>query len=401
MQTLRIGLIREEKVPYDNRVSLSPEQCVELKTKFPQIAVIVQPSPRRCFADIEYTEKGIEVKEDLSVCDLLIGIKEIPVQFLLTGKTYLFFSHTIKKQPHNRDMLKTILAKNIRLIDYECLTDTNGERLVGFGHFAGVVGAHNGLMTWGKRFGLFDLKPAYKCSTYNELIEQYKHLTLPPIKIAVTGTGRVGKGIIEFLDRLHVKKIAPEEFLNNTFNESVFAVFASKDLFKNKLAHEFIRSEFHTHPELYESVFLPYTSAADLIMNSVFWSPSMPQLFTKADMKSSSFHCKVIADLSCDIEGSIPATIRSTTIEDPVFGYDAQTEKECAPYSKSGIDIMAVSNLPNELPREASVEFGEHLINKIMGEFLKPQSNILKRATIIKNGRLTANFEYLTDYVMG
>ena len=253
-----------------------------------------------------------------------MGIKEIPPQFLLAGKSYVFFSHTIKKQPHNRDMLQTILAKTIRLIDYECLTDNNGDRLMGFGHFAGVVGAHNGLLAWGKRFGLFNLKPAHHCKNLNELVEQYSTVTLPPIKIAVTGTGRVGKGTVDFLDRLHVKKITPQQLLEQKFTEAVYAVFTSKDLFQNKLTHNFSRDEFHKHPANYTSIFLPYTTVTDLVMNAIFWSPAMPQLFSKEDMKTSAFHPKVIADISCDIDGSIPATIRYSSIEEPVFGYETQ-----------------------------------------------------------------------------
>jgi saccharopine dehydrogenase (NAD+, L-lysine forming) len=400
MKALKIGLIREEKIPNDTRVAFSPQQCIELKKKFPQFDLTVQPSPRRCFKDNEYLQNGIEVKEDLSGCDLLIGIKEIPAQFLIAGKSYLLFSHTIKKQPHNRNLLQAVLAKNIRLIDYECLADKNGKRLVGFGHFAGVIGAHNGLLTWGKRYGLFNLKPANRCNDYNELTEQYKHITLPPVKIAVTGTGRVGKGVAEFLDHLHIKRITPEQLLKDKFNEPVYAIFTSRDLFRNKLTHGFDRSEFHSHPELYESIFLPYTEVTDLVMNAIFWNPAMPQLFTKNNMKSSSFKIKVIADISCDINGSMPATIRYATIEDPVFGYDPKTEQECAPYSPSGIDVMAVSNLPNELPREASIEFGDNLVSKVMGEFLKPHSSIIQRAIIAENGRLTPNYEYLTDYVL-
>lgn len=396
---LKIGLLREEKIPFDNRVPFSPQQCLEVKKKFPQLYLTVQPSSHRCFSDREYKENNIEVQEDITDCDLLMGIKEIPAQFLVSGKSYLFFSHTIKRQPHNRDMLKTILAKTIRLIDYECLTDANGERLLGFGHYAGVVGAHNGLLAWGKRFGLFDLKPAHNCKDYNKLVEQYKSVKLPAIKIAVTGTGRVGRGATEFLENLKLKRISPQQFLEEKFNEPVYCVFTSKDLFKNKTAQTYDRTDFHLRPENYESVFLPYTKVTDLLMNAIFWSPTMPQLFSNADMKSPSFNTKVIADISCDINGSVPATIRYTTIEDPVFGYDAQTETECAPYYAKGITVMAVSNLPNELPREASVEFGNNLNEKIMPEFLKPQSDILKRATIAKNGRLMPNFEYLTEYV--
>lgn len=400
MPMLKIGILREEKIPVDNRTPFSPQQCIELKNKFPQFNIIVQPSPHRCFTDDEYRRCGIEIKEDLSGCSLLIGIKEIPPQFLLARKSYLLFSHTIKKQPHNRRLLQSVLLKNIRLIDYECLTDKNGERLIGFGHFAGVVGAHNGLLTWGKRFGLFNLKPAHNCKDVIELIAQYKNITLPTVKIAVTGNGRAGKGVVEFLEQLHIKKITPEQLLQNKFDEPVYAVFTSKDLFRNKLTHGYDHGEFHLHPEIYESQFLPYTGVTDMVMNAIFWSPAMPQLFTKEDMKSPSFNIKVIANISCDIDGAIPATIRSTTIEDPVFGYDPQTGKECKPFSPQSIDIMAVNNLPNEVPREASIEFGNNLIEKVIPELLKSKSDILKHATIAKNGRLTQGFEYLTDYVL-
>lgn len=395
---LKIALIREEKIPADNRVAFSPVQCQWIMNKFPEVKFVVQPSTNRCFTDDEYRNEDIEVNENISDCTLLIGIKEVPKEKLIAGKKYLFFSHTIKKQAHNQKLLQQVLDKKIELIDYECLVWENGERILGFGHFAGVVGAHNGFLTYGKRYNLFQLKPAHQCYDYRELIDQYKNIKLPPIKIAVTGTGRVARGAYEFLEKLNLRMVSIQNYLTKTFDEPVYVVLNTAQLYETKNGKPFNRNEFHQHPEMYESAFLPFAKVTNLFMNSIFWDPKAPPFFTKADMRSPDFKIKVIADITCDVDGSVPATIRDTTISEPVFGYNPQTEKEETPYQPQVIDVMAVSNLPNELPREASTEFGEKLIEYVIEELLLPESEIISRATIAKDGKLCKRFEYLSDY---
>ena len=209
---IKIGLIREGKIPVDSRVALTPEQVVDLQIKFSEVEVIVQTSDIRCYSDSEYAEKGITVKENIDECDILLGIKEVPVDQLIAEKTYLFFSHTIKKQPYNRQLLQEILKKNIRLIDYEVIRDKKGRRLVAFGRYAGIVGAYNGILTYGIRYNLFNLKRAKDCFDYNELKNEYKKVKLPPVKIVITGTGRVGQGAVEVLEGMRIKRIWPKDF---------------------------------------------------------------------------------------------------------------------------------------------------------------------------------------------
>lgn len=400
MGKLKIALIREEKNPADNRVAFSPVQCQWLMTKYPGLEIFVQPSENRCFKDDEYRKEDVEVREDVSDATLLMGVKEVPKEKLVEGKKYLFFSHTIKKQPQNRALLHAVLKKNIQLIDYECLVWENGERILGFGHFAGVVGAHNAFITYGKRYKLFSLKPAYQCSDYDELIETYKNITLPPVKIAVTGTGRVAKGAYELLEKLNLRMVSVQNYLTKDFNEPVYVVLNTSQLYESKNGKPFNRNEFHHHPENYISAFLPFAKVSNIFINAIFWDPKAPLFFTKEEMRRPDFRLKVIADVTCDVNGSVPATIRDSTIENPVFGYNPQTEKEEAPFQPQVIDVMAVSNLPNELPRESSTEFGDKLIEYVVEELLLDESIIIERATIAKNGSLTERFRYLEDYVV-
>lgn len=399
MKKIKLALIREGKTPPDNRVAFSPEQCVWLHKSYPELGLMVQSSPHRCYKDTEYQKAGIKINEEVNDADILIGIKEVPKEQLIAGKKYLFFAHVIKKQPHNREMLKEIIRKKITLIDYECLVWENGERVLGFGHFAGIVGAHNAFLTYGKRYKLFDLKPANQCQNYQELLEQYKNIKLPPVKIAVTGTGRAARGVYELLDKLNIRMVSIQNYLTKNFDEPVYIVLNTAQLYEKKNGKPFVRDDFHKHPENYDSAFSPFTKATDLFINAIFWDPRTPPFFTKKEMRSRDFKIKVIADITCDVNGSVPATIRDTSIEHPVFGYNPVTEKEDAPYQPQVIDVMAVSNLPNELPRESSAEFGNKLIEYVMEELLKPKSDIIDRATITKDGKLTDRFSYLSDYI--
>jgi saccharopine dehydrogenase (NAD+, L-lysine-forming) len=399
MKKTVFALLREGKVPVDTRAAFSPEQCLWLKNKYPEMDFIVQPCPFRCFTDKEYLNEGIEVKEDITSADWFIGIKEVPVKMLVAGKKYLFFSHTIKKQPHNKTMLQEILRKKITLVDYECLIWENGERILGFGHFAGVVGAHDAFLTWGKRFGIYNLKPAWQCHDYKELLNEYKDIKLPPIKIAVTGTGRVAKGAFELLEKLNIRMVSVQNYLTQTYNEPVYVVLNTSQLYERKDGKPFHKEEFHKSPQLYQSAFLPFTRVTDLFMNAIFWNPEAPPFFTKADIRSPEFKIKVIADITCDINGSVPSTIRDASMQEPVYGYNPVTEKEDAPYQPNVIDVMAVSNLPNELPRESSSEFGDKLIEYVVKEMLKEKSDVIDRATIAKDGALTERFSYLKEYV--
>jgi hypothetical protein len=398
---IRIGLIKEGKIPADNRVALTPAQCKWIQKNAPAIRVVVQSSANRCFSDREYLSAGTELKEDLSDCDILLGIKEVPVDQLITGKTYMFFSHTKKKQPQNQQLLRAILDKDIRLVDYECLEHEDGQRIIGFGFFAGIVGAHNGMMAYGDRTGLFKLERVYKQRSFRELIHTYFGLRLPNVKIAVAGSGRVAHGVLEIMNLMGIHEVEPDDYLVRRFSYPVYTQLKGADLYQDKITGNYKRLDFHEHPEKYNCKFLPYSQQTDILMNGVYWEKNIPRMFEKEDVKSEDFIIQTIADITDDVNGSIPINLGDQTIENPVYGVDKITLEKTAPYQKNSIDIMAVGNLPNELPRDASRYFGEQLIKHVLEDLIGNSSVIIERATMAKDGKLTPHFEYLKDYTEG
>lgn len=400
-QLTTIGIIREGKVPPDKRVPFTPIQIVEIQQRYPYVKIICQESDVRCFKDEEYKVLGITVQEDVSQCDILMGIKEVPVDQLIPEKTYLFFSHTIKKQPYNKTLLQEVLKKNIRLIDYETLKDRLGNRLVAFGRYAGIVGAYNGLWTYGKRYGIFSLRRAYECFDVNDLKLELRKIKLPPVKIILTGAGRVGKGAMETLDTAGIRKVNAKDFLTKEFNEPVYVQLSSADYHKRIEGGHFNREEFHQYPERYYSYFKSYTKVADILMAGAYWNPKAPVLFTRQDMLQADFKVKIIADITCDMNGSVPSTKRATSIIDPIYDYDPATDAVQPPLSNNNfVTVMAIDNLPCELPRSASEEFGRDLIDRILPLLIgDDKEKIIERATLAKEGKLTSYYTYLEDYV--
>lgn len=403
MENIKLGIIKERKTPPDYRVPLTPEQCKALLEQYDNVSIEAEESLSRCYANEEYENNGITLSKDVSHCDILLGVKEVPIPNIVPGKTYLIFSHTHKKQPYNRKLLQAFIDNNCRLIDYELLTNEVGVRVIAFGHFAGLVGAHNGLLTWGKRTGKLNLERAYKYKDLAAMLEAYKSVDIPPMKIVLTGSGRVAGGARDILDALQIKRLTPEEYLAmDEPNEAVYVQLDSKDLYKRKDGEPYKNEHFYAHPAMYESTFAPYTRGTDLMINAIYWDPQAPVFFTKEDMKSPGFGVKVIADITCDIEGSIPCTLKATTIADPFMGYDPKSGQEIAPFQPLGIDIMSIDNLPNELPRDASKAFGEQLTENVLPQLLgKEVGNMINRATICKNGKLNEGFEYLEDFLKG
>jgi saccharopine dehydrogenase (NAD+, L-lysine forming) len=398
---MKIGILREGKLPRDKRVPFTPAQCVILQREF-DVEVLVQPSDWRSFSDDEYRAAGVQLQEDLSTCDVLLGIKEVPMASLIPGKKYLFFSHTIKKQPHNQKLMHALIAKNIQMIDYECLTDPDFNRIIGFGHFAGIVGAYNGLRGYGLRFGLFDLKPAYQCRDMVELKEELKKVKLPNMKMIITGNGRVANGAIELLGLLHIRRITPYEFTHYSFREAVYTQLHSYDYNEAKDGAPWDRDRFYKHPEQFRSTFAKFTPHSDLLIHCSFWDPRAPRLFEKTDMKGPEFRVSVIADVTCDIDGSIPSTTKSSSIIEPFYGYNPQTETAVEkPFENSAITVMAVDNLPCELPRDASESFGKELLEKVIPALLgNDPDGLIERGSICKNGELLPRFNYLSEYAL-
>lgn len=401
MKKIKLGIIKEGKVPVDHRVPFTPEETKEIAEKFDNVEVVCQSSDIRCCQDAAYVSNGTPIVTDMSDCDVLMGVKEVSIPQLIPNKTYFFFSHTTKKQPYNRELLRAILDKKIRLIDYEHLTDANGTRVVAFGRYAGIVGAYNGVLTYGKRYRLFDIKPAHQCFDLEEMQGEYAKVKLPAIKIIVTGGGRVTKGAMEVLDGMEIRKVSPAQLLNERFDEAVYAQLNSRDYNKPKSGEDFIREEFHSSPDKYDGDFLKYAKVADLMIAGAFWNPKAPVLFRREDILKEDFRIKVIADVTCDIEGSIPSTKRPTTVDDPIYDYNpSEGTIEPALKIESNITVMAVDNLPCELPRNASEDFGRELIDNVLAHLLHDDSEeVIKRATITENGQLTERFSYLQDYV--
>lgn len=395
---LVIGLIKEGKVPPDNRVALTPAQCSWLVKNIPGLQICVQHADNRCFTDQEYKAAGVEVVKEVGHCDILMGIKEVPVEQLIDNKTYFFFSHTRKKQPYNRALMQAMVQKNITLIDYECLEHDDGQRIIGFGFFAGIVGAHNGIMAYGKRTGLFNLDYVFRNRDYRELIHTYFGLKLPNIKIAVTGSGRVANGITEVMNLLDVQEVETNEYLQRNFEYPVYVHLKGQDLYRHQQTHTYRRDDFHANPGAYNCLFKQYCAHTDILMNGIYWDPQMPRLFEWEDMANPGFRIATIADITDDTGGSVPCNLGDAVIGNPVYGVNVRERLRTEPYGSDVVDVMAVGNLPNELPRDASRYFGEQLIKYILPDLLKQSSKILERATILKEGMLTAPYAYLEQY---
>lgn len=398
---MKIGIIREGKVPSDQRTPFTPELLYEVKTIFGnRFSVCVESSADRCYTDEEYQQQGIDVVDDMSSADILFGVKEVPIKQLISKKTYFFFSHTIKKQPRNEALLKAILVKSIRLIDYELLKNPAGERVVAFGRWAGIVGAYNAFWTYGKKTGLYELRRASACKDLEDLKVELRKVSLPLIKICVTGSGRVGKGVLEILEILGIREVEPQDFLRNEFEEPVFTCLSTADYLRRISDEGYEQAHFYANPEAYESQFIPFAEAAEILIAAAFWDPKAPRLFELEAIRSPNFSISVIADITCDIDGSVPTTHRASTILAPVYDVDRNTMQELPPFANQhSISVMAIDNLPCELPRESSAEFARQLREWVIPTLIQINSPILEKATIARDGNLTLNFMYLSDYV--
>lgn len=399
---MKICLIREEKVPADKRVVLTPKQCKDIQETYSNVKILVQSSKVRCFTDDEYLAEGIRVINDISECDIFLGVKEVPEEFLIANKTYFYFSHTIKEQPYNRGLLVRMMEMNIKMIDYEVLKVKSGKRLLGFGRYAGVVGAYNAFLTYGLKSGYYKLKPAHACRDRIEMEDELGSLILNNQKIVVTGKGRVGGGIMEVMKCAGIKEVSVDDFLYQTYEEPVFVRLDVMDYNEKIDGSSASKSGFYNKPELYQSSFLRFARIADIFIAGHYYASGSPYLFTREDAKKHDFNLKVVADISCDIDGPVASTIRASTITDPIYGYNPMTELEVSFTEENAIAVMAVSNLPCELPKDASEDFGNELLEKIIPRLINEgNSQVIANATICSEGDLTSNFEYLRSYVDG
>lgn len=399
---MKFGIIKERKNPPDRRVVFSPEKLKELQAQFPEAEIKVESSAIRVFSDQAYEEAGLEVTTEVSDCDVLLGVKEVPIDALIPNKKYFFFSHTIKKQPYNRKLLRAMLDKNIELYDHETIVKENGARLIGFGRYAGIVGAYNGFRALGLKQETFTLPKAETLDSQQELIDELNKIEIPNIKILLTGSGKVMFGAKEMLDGMQLRRVGVEEYLTQAFDEPVYCLIDVLDYNKRKDGQVMDKFDFYKNPTAYESDFMRFAKVTDYFIAGHFYGDDAPYLFTRDDAKHPDFNISLVADVSCDIDGPVASTIRPSTIADPIYGYDPQTEAEVDYKSDNAIVVMAVDNLPCELPKDASEGFGEMFLTHVIPAFYNGDTNgVLARAKMTENGKLTPRYAYLQDYVDG
>jgi alanine dehydrogenase len=399
---MKFAIIKERKNPPDRRVVFSPTELLKVKKQFPEAIFKVESSDIRVFSDEAYKDKGFEVAEDVSDCDVMIGVKEVPIEALIPDKKYFFFSHTIKKQSYNRKLLRGILDKNIELYDHETIVNAQGFRLIGFGRYAGIVGTYNGFRAWGLKYNSWTLPKANTLKDQAALIGQLNTINLPNIKILLTGSGKVANGAQEMLDGMHIKSVSVEDYLTKSFDQAVYCKIDVLDYNKRKDGKVIDMLDFFDHPEDYDSDFMRFAKVTDYYIAGHFYGNGAPYFYTKQDVKSPEFNIKIVADISCDVNGPIATTLRASTIEDPFYGYDPQTEMEVDYKNDNAITVMAVDNLPCELPKDASEGFGEMFLEHVIPAFFNgDKDGVLARAKITENGNLTKRFAYLQDYVDG
>lgn len=396
---MKIGIIRERKSPPDRRVVFSPQALVALKKRYPQADIAVESSDIRVFSDQEYQEAGITVTNDLSDCDWLLGVKEVPVDNLIPGKNYFFFSHTIKKQPYNQKLLRAVLDKNINLHDHETVVDAEMARLIGFGRYAGIVGAYNAIRAFGLKYELFDLPKAETLKNQEELIARLRRISLPPIKIVMTGKGKVAKGIVEMLDAMKIKRVTPDDFLSKKYADAVFTQLDVLDYNTRADGRLLDNHDFYTNPQDYVSSFDRFSKVADMLITGHFYGNGAPVILSREMLADPANNLRVIADVSCDVDGPIASTLRASTIADPLYGYHPARHEEVDWHHPAAITVMAVDNLPCELPRDASIGFGDMFLEHVIPAlFDGDQNGILERSRITSAGSLMPRFSYLSDY---
>ena len=400
---MKFAIIKERKTPPDRRVVFSPEILAEAREKFPEAEFVVESSDIRIFPDEAYTKLGFKVTNDVSDADVMIGVKEVPIEHLIPNKKYFYFSHTIKKQPYNRKLLIAMLENKIEMYDHETIVNEKGFRLIGFGRYAGLVGAYNGFRALGLRDGLFHLPKVETLADLNAVKAELDKIAIPNIKILLTGTGKVAHGAKEILDHLGIKEVSDALYLTSEFTEPVYVMADVMEYAKRKDGKVGNRLEFYKDPSGYESNFMAYAKQTDYFIAGHFYGNNAPFLFTREDAKHPDFRIHIVADISCDIDGPVASTIRPSTIAEPFYGYDPKAEQEVAFDAEGAITVMAVDNLPCELPKDASEGFGETFIEHVIPAFFNNDKNgILERAQITTSGgELTERFNYLQDYVDG
>ena len=404
-----LGVIRESRTD-EFRAPLVPSHIKKIKKLFSGIRVIVQPSDKRCFSNEEYLKAGAIINEDLASSDLILGIKEIDTSILINSKKYLFFSHTSKIQSDNsapsqgapgvdkKKLLNAILKKDITLIDYENIRNKKGSRYLGFGRFAGIVGCYNSLALYEDFSNNIRLPRAFEINDYSLLKDTLQDKKFSEIKILITGDGRVARGALELLKFTNINQVSKDNFIKNTFNEPVFCNLETSDYVSNDSGKAFSLQHFIKNPTKYSCVAEKYLEGTNLLIGAHYWDPLSPKIFDLKNLHRFN-KLKVIGDITCDINGSIPTTLRSTSIKNPYFYFNKDTKNEINK-SDDAIAIMAVDNLPSELPRDSSEEFGDGIIREVLPYIINnDDDDRIHNATIIKRGNFLSKYSYLKNYI--
>ncbi len=432
--TYTIGIRREDKNQWEKRTPIVPKHANELVKDY-NINVLVQPSPIRVFKDKEYENAGAKISEDLSGASVIFAVKEIPLELFLKNKTYAFFSHTIKGQDYNMPMLREMMKLDCNLIDYEKIVDIRGRRLVFFGRFAGLAGMVDTLWALGERVRWQGFKTPFfkihKTVDYDGLNDVKKHIVsigkkieknglpeeLTPLIIGFAGYGNVSNGAQEILDLLPVREIRPaqiESVLHNPSNKCIYkVVFKEEDMVTPVSSKkDFDLQDYYKHPENYTSIFENYLPFLTVLMNAIYWDERYPRLITKKYLKEKiaeeDFKLKVIGDISVDVAGAVEFTLKTTTPANPVFVYNPLNDDFEDGFTSEGIVVMAVDNLPCELPRESSKAFSETLKDFIpsiaKADYAVSYDKIdlpseIKNALILHKGKLTPNYKYINKFL--
>jgi len=407
---ITLAVLREARID-ENRTPFSPAQVSIILNKFSNIKIIVQPSNRRCFKDEDYQKAGAQVTDDLSSADIIFGVKEVDISALIEGKTYLFFSHTSKVRQYiaqtikdeaiiyKKELLREVIKKKITLIDYENIREISGEgyRYLGFGRFAGIIGTYNTLNLYLKLFNKKSLPRAFEINNYKEIKKLISKQNFNKIKILLTGSGRASKGSIELLKQANIKQVSINDYLNKKYNEAIFCNISATKHVERKDGKASSYQDFNLNPHEYISKIKNYLFDTDIFIACHYWDQKLPKIFSPKEIGEFK-NLKIIGDVTCDINGSVPTTIRSTSIAEPYYSINTDTMKEIDLNSKN-ITVMAVDNLPSELPREASEEFGDSIITEVLPYLINKDDGRINRATTASNGKFFKNFAYLINFI--
>lgn len=398
---MKIALIKETKIPVDNRVALSPKQVAELNKRFPQHEIVVQASDIRAFSDDEYRAEGARVVDNVEDCDVLFGIKEAKIESLIPNKHYFFFGHIAKMQEYNRPLLQAFMQKHITFCDYEYLVDDNNIRVCAFGWWAGVVGVYYTLRGYGLKYKLYDLPKPDRRFTLEQLFDALKSIELPKVKLMVTGAGRVSQGAQHVLENIGAQRMTEEEYLATDKVDKMSYCVADVDrLVKRKDGGAFAWNDFTHNAKAYESDFMRFAKKTDVLICAHFWGPDAPVYLSEDNLRNPDMRIRMIGDVTCDIKGSIKSTVRPATHDAPYYDYNPVNEQdEPAFSSKKNITVMAVDTCPNALAMDTSAYFGDMLTKHVFEPMLKgEQSRVIQRSMILKGGKLTPKFLYLDSF---